>query len=51
MSIRETVNSILSALKSTEKITLDLSRNLCLSLGGLWRKLNIEAWEKICGEK
>lgn len=51
ISIRETVNPILSAPKSTEKVTLDLSRNLCLSSGGLRRKLNIETWERICEGK
>lgn len=49
ISLRETINSILSVLKSTEKVTLDLSKNLYLYSGGLRSKLDIETWERICG--
>lgn len=51
MSVRETVSLILSALKYTGRVTLDLSKDLSLSSGGLISKLNIETWEKICGGK
>lgn len=51
LSIREAVSLILSALKSTERVALGFSKDLSLSSGGLRSKLNIETWERICGEK
>lgn len=51
LSIREAINLTLFALKSTERVALGLSKDLSLSLGGLRCKLNIETWERICGEK
>lgn len=51
VSIRETVSLILSALKSTERVTLDLSKHLSLSSGEPRSKLNIETWERICRGK
>lgn len=51
MSTRETVSLILSTLKSTERVTLDVSKDSYLSSGGLRNEMNIETGERICWEK
>jgi len=51
ISVRETGSLILSALKSTERVTSDLSKDLSLSSGGLRSKLHVETWERICAEE